>query len=299
MRARTDPPTCVPSLSECMQRLELLVGAGGLARLAQARVVVLGLGGVGSACAETLARSAVGELVVLDRDIVAASNINRQVVARTSTLGKAKAEVMQAIIHDINPACRVEAHTSYLATESINEQLAALMPATYFVDAIDTISQKLRIAKWCEVHQVPLISSMGAANRIDPTHLHFADIFDTQTDPLCRVMRKECRKRNITRLEVLYSDEAPIHLDAIDELNGKRPHDKGELLGTMSYMPQIMGHMLASKVIREIVWPTQERPNRGAAGAQPVAGAAELRERPDHKGGQIAGATRPQGRPDE
>ena len=240
-----------------MERLELLVGKAGLERLTQARVIVLGLGGVGSACAETLARSAIGSLVLLDKDTVCASNINRQVVARMSSLGKEKTQVMQRIISDINPDCVTEAHTSFLASDTIAEQLASLGEASYIVDAIDTITQKLQIAKWCETNNRRLISCMGAANRIDPTRLHFADIFKTKNDPLCRVMRKECRKRNISQLEVLYSDEIPVHLAAVDQLQGERPKDKGELLGTMSYMPQIMGQMLASKVIREIVWPTQ------------------------------------------
>lgn len=241
-------------------RLETIVGAEGLARLAEARVMVLGLGGVGSACAESLARGGVGRLVLVDRDVVAPSNMNRQVVARASTLGRPKAEAMRELLADAAPACEVEAHVAYLAKDTLADQLDALPRPDYVVDAIDTIAQKLLIAAWANARGLRLVSCMGSANRVDPLRLRFADVSETRVDPMAKVMRKECRLRGIGPLEVLYSEEPPVRVAAIDELAGERPADRSQILGTMSYLPPIMGHALASKVIRELLWPGRERP---------------------------------------
>lgn len=236
-------------------RSRLILGDEGLAKLGDATVMVLGLGGVGSACAEALARGGVGHLVLVDRDVVTPSNINRQALAFQSTVGRAKTEVMREMVLDINPACDVTAVQAFLDKDRLPEQLGALPRPDYVVDAIDTIAQKLAIALWCQGMDLPLVSAMGGANKLDPTRLRFSRIEKTSIDPIARIMRKECRKRGIRNLTVLYSDEQPLEVlgkyEAIDENGFVRAGES--ILGTMSYFPPIMGQMLASKVIRDIV----------------------------------------------
>ena len=231
-------------------RLRLVIGDEGLARLAKARVAVIGLGGVGSSCAEALARGGVGNLVLLDRDVVAPSNINRQALAFTSTLGRPKAEVMRSMVLDINPAANVTALTAFLDKDAHPQQMDELGPLDYVVDAIDTVAQKLRLAAWCQERGIPELSAMGGANKLDPCRLRFAAIEDTVNCPLARVMCKECRRRGIRGLQVLFSDEKPVRMEAISDEQWMR---EGSLLGTMSYLPPIMGQMLASRVIRDLL----------------------------------------------
>lgn len=231
-------------------RLRLILGEEGLARLAKARVAVIGLGGVGSSCAEALVRGGVGRLALLDRDVVAPSNLNRQALAFTSTMGRPKAEVMRAMALDINPAADVTAVSAFLDKDTLGEQMDALGHLDYVVDAIDTVAQKLRLAEWCQRRGVPELSAMGAANKLDPCRLRFARIEDTVGCPLARVMRKECRRRGIRGLRVLFSDEEPVRMEAISDERWMR---EGPLLGTMSYLPPIMGQMIASRVIRDLL----------------------------------------------
>lgn len=231
-------------------RLRLILGDDGLTRLAAARVAVIGLGGVGSSCAEALVRGGVGRLVLLDRDVVAPSNLNRQAIAFTSTIGRPKAEVMREMALDINPAADVTAVHAFLDKDRLGEQMDELGQVDYVVDAIDTLSQKLRLAQWCQARDVPELSAMGGANKLDPCRLRFARIEDTVNCPLARVMRKECRRRGIRGLRVLYSDEQPVRMEAISDERWMR---EGSLLGTMSYLPPIMGQMIASRVIRDLL----------------------------------------------
>lgn len=238
---------------ESFARLELVLGQDRLNTLRDSCVYVLGLGGVGSSCAEALARGGVGTLVLIDRDVVSASNINRQALAFHSTIGKPKAQVMRDMVLDINPDAQVFASTMFVEKERVGEQLAAFPAPNYVVDAIDTISQKLAVARWCQDEGIPLVSSMGGANKLDPCRLRFARIEKTSGDGLARVMRKECRKRGIRNLRVLFSDEPAACLNGPRTSEpGKRP-PKGSDLGTLSYYPPIMGQMLASWVIRELV----------------------------------------------
>lgn len=236
-------------------RLELVMGKEALLRIQSATVLVLGLGGVGSNCVVALARGGVGKLILLDRDSVSPSNINRQAVAYQSTIGRVKTEVMSDIVHDINPECKVTLKHCFLSADSTFKQLDELLAEAgtidYVVDAIDTVSQKLLIAEWAQKRGIRLISSMGGANKINPERLRFAKIENTVSCPLCKVMRKECKKRNIKGLEVLYSSEVPLSVhkkDGTIESGQKRP-EKGLSLGTMSYIPPIMGQMIAGHVI--------------------------------------------------
>ena len=237
-------------MRERTKRTEMLLGAEAMERLCAAHVVVFGLGGVGSSCAEALVRGGVGHLVLLDRDVVAPSNINRQALAFTSTLGRPKAEVMRAMALDINPEADVTAVTAFLDKDALPQQMDELGHLDYVVDAIDTVAQKLRLAAWCQERGVPELSAMGGANKLDPCRLRFARIEDTVNCPLARVMRKECRRRGIRGLRVLFSDEEPVRMEAISDERWMR---EGPLLGTMSYLPPIMGQMLASRVIRDLL----------------------------------------------
>lgn len=231
-------------------RLRLILGDEGLRRLRDARVMVVGLGGVGSACAEALARGGVGGLVLVDRDVVAPSNVNRQAIAFHSTIGRPKAEVAREMALDINPDADVAACHMFVERDRLEEQLGALGPVDYVVDAIDTVGQKLRLAAWCQGLGLPEVSAMGGANKLDPCRLRFAPIEETVNCPLARVMRKECRRRGIRGLQVLFSDEEPVRMERISD---ERWLEEGPLLGTMSYLPPIMGQMLASRVIRDLL----------------------------------------------
>lgn len=224
-------------------RLRLLLRDEGLAKLENATVMVIGLGGVGSACAEALARGGVGKLIILDRDTVEESNINRQLIAFTSTLGRVKAEVMAEKIADINPDCVIMKQHIFLTPDNIPAVLEQFPRPDYVLDCIDTISQKLAIAHWCASNGIPLLASMGAANRLDPTQLKFANLRKTEVCQMSKVMRLECNKRRIKGIEVLFSTEIPVKTAGAT---------KAETLGSMSYMPPIMGMMIAGKVIRRL-----------------------------------------------
>lgn len=266
-------------------RLRLVLGDNALKTLNNSCVMVLGIGGVGSNCCEALARGGVGKFILLDRDVVELSNINRQAVAFYSTQGQRKVDVMKKIILDINPACEVQTVFAFLPKD-VGSVLDTLPRPDYVVDAIDTISQKLALAQWCQTHQIRQISSMGGANKLDPTHFKFADIHKTAVCPVSKIMRKECRKRNIKHLQVLYSDEVPLPtlrenrqieatLPQASQTTATQPElpqqaapsqtpqatpqskpqprpEKGSILGTMSYIPPIMGQMLAGKVICDL-----------------------------------------------
>lgn len=231
-------------------RLRLILGKEGLRRLERATVMVIGLGGVGSNCAEALARGGVGNLVLLDRDVVAPSNVNRQAIAYTSTIGRPKSDVMQKMVLDINPEANVVSVQAFLEKDRVGEQLGKLPRPDYVVDAIDTVAQKLQLASWCQELGIPEVSAMGGGNKLDPTRFRFSPIEKTVNCPLARVMRKECRKRGIHGLEVLYSDEQPVKMEAISDEQWRQ---SGSLLGTMSYIPPIMGQMIAGRVIRGLL----------------------------------------------
>ena len=235
-------------------RLRLILGADALERLRRSRVMVIGLGGVGSSCAEALVRGGIGSLVLIDRDKVTPSNINRQALAFHSTLGRPKTEVMKEMAADIDPLCEIFTLQAFIDKNSVPEQLGALPRPDYVVDAIDTVAQKLAIAEWCQAEGIPEVANMGGANKLDPTRLRFSSIWETDTDPLARIIRKEGRKRGLKGFPVLWSDETPLEAegkrDAIDEKGFVR--EGASILGSMSYFPPIMGQMLAGFVIREL-----------------------------------------------
>lgn len=248
------PPMAGGADADAQARLRVLYGQESLDRLARARVLVLGLGGVGSSCVEALARGGVGSLVLADRDVVEPSNINRQAIAFASTVGRRKVDVMREMVAQINPACDVETHYGFVTKESLPRLLANHLPGCrlavdYVVDAIDTISQKLALARLCWDEGIPLVSSMGGANKVHPELLEFSDITRTRVCRVARTMRKECARRAITHLEVLYSPEEPLRPRA----EAGSSHAGVQRLGTASFMPPVMGQMIAGRVIRAIV----------------------------------------------
>jgi tRNA A37 threonylcarbamoyladenosine dehydratase len=238
------------------ERLVAVMGDEGIGRLARSRVLVLGLGGVGAACAEALARGGVGSLVLLDGDEVRPSNVNRQALAFESTVGMRKVLAMERMVTDVNPAIDVTTADVFLDMEGIEGSLAALPRPDFVIDALDTIAPKLAVASWCQERGIPLVSCMGAANKYDPTMLRFADVSETSVCPMCKVMRRECRRRGIGPLRVLFSTEPPLRLGSDEasapRLSGRLPEKSGALLGTTSYLPPIMGLMLAGDAICSI-----------------------------------------------
>ena len=195
-------------MSDPFIRTRMLVGDEPLARLAKARVAVFGVGGVGGSCVEALARAGIGSLHLYDDDTVSESNLNRQLAALRSTIGRPKGEVLAERILDINPACQVKTIRMFYLPE--NADTVDLKQYDYVVDAVDTVAAKLELAVRCTAQNVPIISAMGSGNKLDPTAFVVTDLSKTQGCPLARVMRKELRKRGITHLKVVWSPEEPV-----------------------------------------------------------------------------------------
>lgn len=232
-------------------RAVLLLGEAGMERLARAHVAVFGVGGVGAAAAEALARGGVGAITLVDSDAVSVSNRNRQLIALASTVGQPKVQVMAARIRDINPACQVTPLQLFVTPEAA----PGLSGFDYVVDAIDTVTAKLWLIETCDRLGVPLICSMGTGNKLDPTRFQVADIYKTSVCPLARVIRQECKKRHIRRLKVVFSTEEPAKIPP--ERYALCP---GESKGTagrpvpasVSFVPPVAGFILAGEVIKDL-----------------------------------------------
>ncbi|MDO8891703.1 MAG: tRNA threonylcarbamoyladenosine dehydratase [Sulfurimicrobium sp.] len=232
------------------ERTHILLGDSGLAKLAQKHVFVAGLGGVGSYCAEALARGGVGRLTLLDHDVVAVSNINRQLQALLSTVGQPKVELMRARIMDINPDCQLEVMRTFLNTENVNE----LVPdCDYVVDAIDSLACKVALVGESVKRGLRVASSMGAGNRLDPGKIKLADISKTEMCPLAKQMRKRLNRHYDLRKGVLtvFSDEQPRAPLPPQPVDG--PGRARAVNGTISYMPPLYGLMLAGAVIKALL----------------------------------------------
>ncbi len=229
-------------------RTELLIGKEGIHRLSQAHVAVFGIGGVGGYVVEALARSGVGSLSLVDHDQVTLTNINRQIIATTDTIGREKTEVAKERIHSIDPDISVETHDCFYLPGTADS--FDFSKYTYVVDAVDTVTAKLSIVEEAYRHHVPVISCMGAGNKLDPTRFQVADIYETSVCPLAKVMRQECRKRGIPSLKVVYSTEKPIHPELADGDN-ERSHTRTP--GSISFVPSVAGLILAGEVIRDII----------------------------------------------
>lgn len=230
-------------------RSALLLDDIGIDRLAESTVAIFGIGGVGGHVVEALARCGVGRFVLVDNDQVSITNINRQIVATTKTVGMDKVAVMKDRILEINPDAHVEIHKCFFLPENADEFDFASY--TYVVDAVDTVTAKLAIIKKAKEAKVPVISSMGTGNKLDPTRFEVADIYDTSVCPLARVMRTECKKRGIKELKVVYSKEEAMKPKG--EINEKIPDGKRAIPGSVSFVPSVAGLIIAGEVIKDIV----------------------------------------------
>ena len=224
-------------------RTEYLIGQEALQKLKNAKVAIFGIGGVGSYVVEALARVGIGSFVLVDKDTVSISNLNRQIIATLSTIGKNKVDIAKERILSINPNAKVETFTDFFMpgnTSIINNSI------TYIVDAIDTVTAKIELVMQAKKLNIPIISSMSTGNKLDPTRFEISDIYDTSVCPLAKVMRKELKARNINNLKVLYSKEKPIKTNIIDE-NGKL------IPGTISFVPSVAGLIIAKEVVFDLI----------------------------------------------
>ena len=227
-------------LSAWLDRETALLGAPAVARLQKAKVAVFGLGGVGGFACEALARAGVGRLVILDNDRIDETNLNRQVIALTSTVGKLKTDVMEERLLDINPDIEIEKHAMFYLPENADE--IDLSDCDYLVDCIDTVAAKVELAKRGQKYGIPVISSMGTGNKLEPARLEVCDITKTSVCPLARVMRKKLKEAGVDQLKVVYSKEEPV-----------RAEDTGRTPGSVSFVPSAAGLIMAGEVIRDLI----------------------------------------------
>ena len=232
---------------DAFSRTELLLGTPAMDKLKKATVAVFGLGGVGGYVVEALARSGVGTLVLVDHDTISLTNINRQIFATHSTLGMDKAEVAKARVLDINPEITVTAHKIFYGPDTAH--LFDFSQYDYIVDAIDTVTGKLALITAAQAAGTPIISSMGTGNKLDPSKFQITDISKTSVCPLARVMRKECAKRGIRHLKVLFSTEDPLSPGLVTE---ELPEGRRSLPGSVAYVPSVAGLMIAGAVIQDL-----------------------------------------------
>lgn len=229
---------------EAFARAELLWGREAMEKLEKAHVAVFGVGGVGAACCEALVRGGVGKLSFFDPDAVSQTNLNRQLVALHSTVGKNKAEVMKERALDINPQAQICVHPVFYSAENAAEY--PLDGYDFVVDCIDTVSSKLLLIETAHRHHVPMISALGAGNKEDPTLFRVADLYDTKVCPLARVLRSKLKKMGIDSHLCVYSEEVP--LETRDMLEEKGRH----LPGSLSFVPPVMGMILAGEVLKRL-----------------------------------------------
>jgi tRNA A37 threonylcarbamoyladenosine dehydratase len=215
----------------------MMLGSEAVNKLRRAHVAVFGVGGVGGFTAEALARAGVGSITLIDADRVSVSNINRQIIATRSTVGQYKTEAMKARIADINPECEVITYEEFYSEENS----ISLDGLDYIADCIDSVKSKLYLITEAKSEGIPIISSMGAGNKLDPTRFAVADISKTHTDPLAKVIRTELRKRGINHLKVVFSDEPPINP------SGERTP------GSVSFVPSVVGLIMAGEIIKDII----------------------------------------------
>ena len=225
-------------------RTELLIGKEGIEKLQNAKVAVFGIGGVGSFVVEGLARAGIGSFILVDKDTVDITNLNRQIIATHKTIDRPKVEVAKERILEINPNAKVEIHQEFFMPES-REILDNTV--NYIVDSVDTVTAKIELVVRANKLNIPIISSMGTGNKLDPTRFEVTDIYKTSVCPLAKVMRKELKNRGIEKLKVVYSKEEPIKSGKISE-NSNKP-----VPGSISFVPSVAGLIIAGEVIKDII----------------------------------------------
>lgn len=232
-------------MEEQFSRTEMLIGKEGIEKLKNAKVAVFGIGGVGSYVVEGLARAGIQNFILVDKDKVSVSNLNRQLIATTKTIGEAKVEVAKKRILDINPSAKVETFEEFFLPETkgiIDETV------DYIVDCVDTVTAKIELALRASKLNIPIISSMGTGNKLDPTRFEVTDIYKTSVCPLAKVMRKELKTRGIKRLKVVYSKEEPIKPEI-----SKDDVSKKQVPGSISFVPSVAGLIIAGEVVKDII----------------------------------------------
>lgn len=226
---------------DIFKRTEILIGSAKLQRLHQKTVAVFGLGGVGSYVVEGLVRAGVENFILIDFDKIDITNINRQILATTKTINQYKVDLEEKRIKEINPNAKVKKYKEFIGKEKENLNLfEEIKGVDYIVDAIDTVSAKIRIIEFASKNNINIISALGTGNKIDPTKLKLDDIYSTSICPLAKVIRKELRKREIEGLEVVYSKEEPI------KVNSKN-------IGSISYVPSVAGLLICSRVVNKLI----------------------------------------------
>ena len=243
-------------------RTELLLGKEAMEKLKKSRVAVFGIGGVGSYTVEALVRTGIGSIDIIDDDKVCLTNINRQLYALRSTVGKYKVDVAEERILDINPDIKVNKHKMFFTKENAND--FDFSNFDYIVDAIDTVTGKLELVMKANEYKVPIISSMGAGNKLDPTRFEVTDIYKTSICPLAKVMRSELKKRGIKKLKVVYSKEEPIEPKVSDNICNEKncicPPDakrkctvRRQIPGSNAFVPSVVGLIIAGEVIKDLI----------------------------------------------
>ena len=230
-------------MSEQFSRTEMLIGKDGIEKLKNSKVAIFGIGGVGSYVVEALARAGVGSFILVDNDEVSISNLNRQIIATTKTIGKPKVEVAKERILEINPEANVEIYQEFFMPETegiIDESVS------YIVDAIDTVTAKIELVLRANKLNIPIISSMGTGNKLDPTRFEVTDIYKTSVCPLAKVMRKELKQKAIKKLKVVYSKEEPIKVE-------QDKTTKKQVPGSTSFVPSVAGLIIAGEVVKDII----------------------------------------------
>jgi len=246
---------------ELFVRTELLIGEGAINTLRKSKVVVFGVGGVGSFVVEALVRAGVGKLVLVDNDTVAESNINRQIIATTKTIDRPKVEIAKERVLEINPECEVTIFQTFVNENNISDIVTE--DVDYVVDAIDTVSSKIALVIYCKEHNIKIISSMGTGNKLDPTQFRIADLSKTKVCPLAKVMRCELRKRGVDKLKVLYSEEEPRKPMISEETkaveaatqkdDGVIRVTKRQTPGSISFVPPVAGMIIGGEVIKDLI----------------------------------------------
>ena len=225
-----------------LSRTEVLIGKESVEKLKKSKVAIFGIGGVGSYVVEALARSDIGNFILVDNDNVSITNLNRQIIATNKTIGKPKVEVAKERILEINKEASIEIYQEFFMPESkgiIDNTVS------YIVDAVDTVTAKIELVVRANKLNIPIISSMGTGNKLDPTKFEISDIYKTSVCPLAKVMRKELKKRNINKLKVVYSKEEPLQTDLVE--NGKK------VPASISFVPSVAGLIIAGEVIKDLI----------------------------------------------
>lgn len=231
-------------------RTKRLLGGTAMEKLMNAHVAVFGIGGVGGHAVDALVRSGIGEITIVDSDEVAESNINRQLIATTKTVGRKKVEVMKEHLMEINPEVRVHSYDCFFLPETQGQ--FDFSTYDYVIDAVDTVTAKLILVEACQEATVPIISSMGAGNKLDPTAFEVTDIYKTSVCPLAKVMRKELKARGIKKLKVVYSKEIPLEPIEDESFVSDEKRSRRATPGSIAFVPSVAGLILAGEVVKDL-----------------------------------------------